>query len=92
LFQIRLDNWSKVEFLFTKNLGISPLELDQLAFYRVEELMANYEEFVNEEEKQYKAQQKEQEKQQKMHQPTDYRGFKIPKIEIPKINIPNITK
>jgi len=83
-----LDNWSKVEFLFTKNLGINPLELDQLAFYRVEELMANYEEFVKEEDKQYKAQQKEQEKQQKMQQPSNYGGFKMPKVEIPKINIP----
>jgi len=61
-----------------------------MEFYRIEYLLKNYEEALDEEEKQYKSKEKEYQKQYK--QPSlsssNYGGFKTPKIEIPKITPP----
>jgi len=80
-----LENWFKLEFLFTKNLGITPLELDKMEFYRVEYMIMNYEEFIKEENKQYKQQEKDQGASiSKQRAP----NFQIPKMQIPKITPP----
>ena len=81
-------------------MHISPIELDQMEFYRIEYLLKNFEEALDEEEKQYKSKQKEYEKQYKQYSPStikqpsfsgsDYGGFKVPKIEVPKITPPKI--
>ena len=89
MFQIRLQNWPKVEVLFSKNLHTPPLELDQLAFYRVEEILNAYEEIVDEENKSQEAEQKKYEKQSQLPQ-ADYGGFKVPKMDLPKM--PNVPK
>ena len=73
--------------MFSKNLGINPLVLDQLQFYRVEEILNAYEDMTEEENKQQTAQQQKQEKEMKMPQP-NYGGFKVPKVEMPHINMP----
>jgi len=89
-----LENWNRIEFLFAKNLNIHPLLLDEMEFYRIEYLLQNYEEFIKEENKQYKNQQKEQNKQMgssKYSPPSiNYGGFKTPKLNIPKMNIPKM--
>jgi exonuclease V gamma subunit len=84
-----LQNWPKVEVLFSKNLNTDPLVLDQLDFYRVENILTAYEEIVDEENKAQEEQQKKYEKE--LPQP-EYGGFKVPKMDIPKINMPNMPK
>jgi sortase (surface protein transpeptidase) len=81
-----LDNWSKIEFIFAKNLpGITPMILDQMEFWRVEKMLENYEEFVEEENKRNKSQTTEQEKQySKQSTP----NVAMPKIEMPKFEMP----
>jgi hypothetical protein len=90
-----LENWFKIEFIATYRLRISPLELDEMEFYRIEYMLQNYEETLDEEEKRYKKQEIEQKKQyqqsnpqMKDFKPQNFGGFKTPKIEMPKINIP----
>lgn len=59
-------------------------------------MLKNFEEYIDEEEKQYKKQEKQQMKEQQSYkQPklpspgkSDYGGFKTPKIDIPKIQVP----
>jgi sortase (surface protein transpeptidase) len=87
-----LDNWSKIEFVFAKNLNINPLIMSDMEFWRVEKLIENYEDFLEEEKKQYDDQKKQQEQQYKnQNQPkVNYGGFKVPKVEIPKMNLPNM--
>jgi len=91
-----LENWFKIEFICTYKLHISPLELRELEFYEIEYLLKNFEEYIDEEEKQYKKQEKEYQKQSvssnnnKSLGKQSYNGFKTPKIDIPKINIPKI--
>ena len=79
-----MENWFKIEFIFTKNLHITPLELDQMEFYRVEYMIQNYEEFIEEEKKQYK----KQEKEQGMSFSKSSSSIKAPNISVPKMNIP----
>jgi len=70
-----------------------------MEFYRIEYMLKNFEEALDEEEKQYKKQQKEYEKQYKTQTPkmsdyktgnTNYGGFKTPKIDLPKISPPKL--
>lgn len=82
-----MENWFKIEFIFTKNLNITPLELDQMEFYRVEYMLKNYEEFIEEENKQYKKQQKEGEMSfSKNKSPSGQ--FTPPKMSVPKMTVP----
>jgi len=81
-----LENWFKIEFIFAKNLNITPLELDQMEFYRVEYMIQSYEEFIKEEEKAYKKQQKENEMSFSKNKASPQ--FKMPKMDIPKMNVP----
>lgn len=90
-----MENWFKIEFICTYKLNISPLELDQMEFYRIEYLLKNYEAALDEEEKHYNKQKKEQEKQQyQKPKPSDYKmpssygSFKVPKMDIPKMPTP----
>lgn len=80
-----MENWFKLEFIFTKNLHIHPLILDQMEFYRVEYMLMNYEEFVEEENKQTRKQQKEQDSQMKLNQPK----FETPKMPNMNMNMPS---
>ncbi len=82
-----MENWFKIEFIFAKNLHITPLELDKMEFYRVEYMIENYEEFIKKENEQYKKQEKDQEKQYSNHQPGTGQ-FKVPNMTPPKFDIP----
>lgn len=91
MFQIHLQNWPKVEVLFSRRLNTSPLELDQLDFYRIENILTAYEEIIEEENKAQDEEQRKYEKQTQTQMPQpNYGGFKVPKIEIPKMNIPKM--
>jgi hypothetical protein len=64
-----------------------------MEFYRIEYMLKNFEESLDEEEKQYKSKQKEYERQyqkpNKDFKPsTNYGGFKTPKVDVPKITPP----
>jgi hypothetical protein len=75
---------------------LSPLDLDQMEFYRIEYMLKNFEEALDEEDKHYKGKQKEYEKQYQKSTPsqkdfkpsTNYGGFKTPKLDVPKITPP----
>ena len=81
-----MENWFKIEFIFTKNLHITPLELDQMEFYRIEYMIQSYEEFIEEEEKAYKKHQKDNEMSFSKNKASQQ--FKMPKMDIPKMNVP----
>jgi hypothetical protein len=67
-----------------------------MEFYRIEYMLKNFEEALDEEDKHYKGEQKKQEKQyQKSNQnykqgssSNNYGGFKTPKLDVPKITPP----
>ena len=82
-----MDNWSKIEFIFAHKLHISPTELRELEFYTIENLLKEYENYIEQENKQYQKQQGDYEKQQKAST-TNFGGFKVPKVEIPKFDMP----
>jgi len=81
-----LENWFKIEFVFAKNLNIVPSELDQMEFYRVEYMLQNYEEFIEEENKRNKDQESAQTKS--MAQTKSSSMPKMPNMQVPKMNIP----
>jgi hypothetical protein len=81
-----LENWFKIEFIFAKNLHITPSELDDMEFYRVEYMVMNYEEFIEEENKQMK----KQEKDQSMSMKQSSGQYKMPKMQVPKISVPKM--
>ena len=56
-----------------------------MEFYRVEYMLMNYEEFVEEENKQTRKQQKEQDSQMKLNQPK----FETPKMPNMNMNMPS---
>lgn len=71
-----------------------------MEFYRIEYLLKNFEEFLDEEDKQYKRQTKDQEKKYQEHKPSQsqlkppsmgssYGNFKLPKFDVPKIKPPS---
>jgi hypothetical protein len=43
-----LENWLEVEFILLKHLKLQPDVLDKMEFYRVEYMLQNYEEFIEE--------------------------------------------
>jgi len=55
-----LTNWYEVEFVLLKQLGITPLELDQLEFYRIEYLMDNFKDYSEKKNKQRETQEQSQ--------------------------------
>ena len=55
-----------------------------MEFYRIEYMIMNYEEFIEEENKQYKKSQKDND----MSFSKQKSQFKVPKMEIPKMQIP----
>ena len=86
LFQIRLDNWSKIEFIFAHKLHISPLDLRELEFYTIQFILKEFEQYVERENKEYEKQNKEAEKQSKMASGPG--SFKTPSFDMPKFNTP----
>ena len=92
-----MENWFKIQFICSHKLHLSPLDLRELEFYEIEYLLKNFEEYIDEEEKQYKKQEKEYKKdyspqsmKPSIPKQQDYGGFKTPKVNIPKVNIPNM--
>lgn len=85
-----MQNWSKVEVVISRNLHVSPLDVDKMDFYRVENYLTAYEEIIDEENKNQLEEQKKYEKQQSQLPQSNYGGYQVPKVEIPKMNIPNI--
>lgn len=66
-----------------------------MEFYRIEYMLKNFEQALDEEEKHYKKQEKEYQQSSphsssSSYKPgnTNYGGFKTPKIDIPKITPP----
>ena len=55
-----MTNWYEVEFVLLKQLGITPLELDQLEFYRIEYLMDNFKDYSEKKNKQRETQEQSQ--------------------------------
>jgi len=55
-----------------------------MEFYRVEYMIQNYEEFIEEENKRYK----QQEKEQKVSFSKNQSQYKPPKMTVPKITVP----
>ena len=84
-----MDNWNKIEFIFCHKLHISPIDLQQLEFYRIQYILKEFEEYVERENREYDKQQREAEKQSKMPSSSpNFGGFKVPKFEVPKFDIP----
>ena len=84
-----MENWFKIEFIFAKNLHITPSELDDMEFYRVEYMVMNYEEFIEEENKQMKKQEKDQNMSFKKNQ-SNTSQYKMPKMQVPKMSVPKM--
>lgn len=80
-----MDNWSKIEYVCTTKLGTPLNVLDGLEFWRVEQLLANHQEAIDQERKQQEKQEKEQNRQA---QSSSVPGMKVPKMNIPNIKIP----
>jgi len=94
-----LTNWDKIEFIFAYKLRIAPDSLDSLPFYRLENLLKNYQEHMDKENEQQSNQQREYEKQHgspqqmmKQSQPQmpkmDMGSFKMPSM--PNLNMPKL--
>jgi len=83
-----LDNWNKIEFIFSFKLHIPPSELERLEFYRIQFLITEYEEHIDRENKEYDKQRRDSDKQSKLPSSSDYGNFKTPKFEVPKFETP----
>jgi hypothetical protein len=99
---VHSTNWNSIEFIFTFKLNINPEILDKLEFYRIENILQQYEDYINKENEEHTNQQKIAEKEygkNKMQYdpnslgkniPTpNYGGFQIPKM--PSVSLPNIS-
>jgi hypothetical protein len=85
-----LQNWSKIEFIFSHKLHIDPLVVRELEFYSIKMLLNEYQDYVEKENKAQEKQQREIDKQQKASniKSPSYGDFKSPKFDIPKFDIP----
>ena len=85
-----MDNWNKIEFIFAHKLHISPIDLQQLEFYRIQFILKEFEEYVERENREYEKQHRDAEKQSKSMKSgsTSFGGFQIPKFEPPKCTTP----
>lgn len=63
-------------------MNVGPTELRGLEFYTIENMLKEYENYVDQENKQYEKQQREAEKQQKLNTP-NFGGTNFPKVKIP---------
>lgn len=79
-----MDNWNKIEFIFCHKLHVSPIDLQQLEFYRIQFILKEYEEYIDRENKEYEKQKRESEKQSKAMKPPNFGSFQMPKFETPK--------
>ena len=81
-----MQNWNKIDFIFCFKLHIDPITLRKLEFYTIQNILKEYEEHVDRENKEYEKQQREIDKQQnKMNTGS---SFAPPKFDMPKFNIP----
>ena len=80
-----MGNWGKIEFICTTKLGTNLLVLDQLEFWRVEQMLQNYQNSLEQEKKYHEKQQKEQEKQNASVKTPSMSDFKLPTMNMPKM-------
>ena len=87
-----MDNWNKIEFIFAHKLHISPIDLQELEFYRIQYMLKEFEEYVERENTEYEKQKREAEKQTKAVKSgtSNFGGFQVPKFETPKFTLPKI--
>jgi len=78
-----LDNWNKIEFIFCHKLHVSPIDLQQLEFYRIQYILKEFEAYIDKENKEYEKQKRDADKQSKI-KPPNFGGFQMPKYELPK--------
>lgn len=74
---------TKIYFIFSKDLNVSPSELDEMFWYDVIYMLKEYENYVKESNEESERQQKEYEAQQ-----PEIPTFKQP--QMPQINVPSI--
>jgi len=82
-----LTSWFKIEFIFSHKLHISPIDLQQLEFYRIQYILKEFEEYVDKENTEIERQKKEAERQSKSMN-ISQGTFKTPKFEVPKFDAP----
>ena len=84
-----MENWSKIEFIFCFKLHIDPLILRDLEYYTIQNILKEYEEHVEKENREYEKQNKEIERQQKQIKlGSTNTNFQPPKFDIPKYDLP----
>src|SRR3989304_8406372 len=49
LFQIDLENWAEIEFVLIKNLQMRLDDIDKMAYYRVQDIVDKYKDFLEKE-------------------------------------------
>jgi len=64
-FQVDYAELLKLEFIFTYKLHVSPIDMDQMEFFRVQYMAENYNEEIKRDEEQKKMQHKAEEAEQK---------------------------
>lgn len=84
-----MQNWNKIEFIFAHKLHIDPFCLRKLEYYSIVNLIKEYQEYVDQENKQYEKQQKEIDKTYKP-QSFNTNSFKVPDFKMPNIPTPKI--
>lgn len=80
-----MDNWSKIEFIFAHKLNINPLILRDLEFYTIQNILKEYQDHIDKENKEYEKQRKDSEKQQKTSSSYKMPEFKMPEFKMPKM-------
>lgn len=87
-----MDNWNKIEFIFCHKLHVSPIDLQQLEFYRIQYILKEFEEYVDKENREYEKQQKMANAQTQNYKSStsNFGGFKIPEFKMPNINPPKL--
>jgi hypothetical protein len=89
-----LENWSKIEYIFTSKLHVPPSELERLEYYRIAFLLKEYQEDIErqnrEAEKQNKSAGTAKQSSQLPKTPNlpSYGDYKMPKMEMPKMQLP----
>lgn len=66
MFQIDLEGFYKLEFILVKHLQMSLEEIDSLEYYRLQYLIENYKEYLEEEKRQHE---QEETKNKQMYNP-----------------------
>ena len=79
LFQVDYKFLLDIDFMFLYRLKMSPNELNDLEFFRIEYLIDTYNETKKEEHKQKELQEKQREAKEKTESKKSQRKYKMPK-------------